>query len=206
MGSLILPSQFFLPLEAAVFHGAVLQGEQTCWSCPLQGKAGDRVGSCHTSHPNRTLMCPLSLVTECWSFSAVIMVWLAPHMGTDSATVCALQDQMTEPCQPVSEGPRLSPRAGGVQATERQRQRERWTERDRDRRCVGRGGPLLWLCPFAVWPEVGLILTSYNRASGHRSSSHYSPSQLGLSTPEAIRFHDSSWGCSRCHPAPGRGK
>lgn len=62
------------------------------------------------------------------------MVWLAPQMGRDGATVWALQDQITQPWRPASEGPGLSPRAGGVQARERYRdretdgQRETWTE------------------------------------------------------------------------------
>ena len=83
---------FFLPLKAAGFLGDVLHGVgKLAGSCPLQGKAGSRVGICHTSHPKRTQMWhPVSLVTQGWSFSAVIMVWLAPQMGTDSATVWAL--------------------------------------------------------------------------------------------------------------------
>ena len=88
---------FFLPLKAAGFLGDVLHGEgRLAGSCPLQRKTGSRVGTCHTSHPKRTQMWhPVSLVTQGWSFSAVIMVWLAPQMGTDSATVWAPQDQVT---------------------------------------------------------------------------------------------------------------
>ena len=137
MGSLILLSQFVCFScfwKQLGFLGLLCRGSRLAGSCPLQGKVGARVGTCQTSIQREHRCGIVSPATQGWSFSAVIMVWLAPQIGRDGATVWALQDQITQPWRPASEGPGLSPRAGGVQARERYRdretdgQRETWTE------------------------------------------------------------------------------